>query len=156
MGKLVLTYRDYGTPGERSTAIFNGPDLTALSFDDEIALQSTLRDAVNAITLGELTKVTRVAVESPQPGAMPASPFAQRETKWLVRYSDTVTGDKATLEIPCADLTKLDPTARDKALMTDADVAAFVAAFEAYVLSPGTGTRGNTQVDELIFVGRNF
>jgi hypothetical protein len=155
MSKLVLTYRDYGTPGERSTAIFEGQDMTALNYDAEVTAQNTLRDAVNAITLGELAKVTRVAQESPQPGAMPASPFAQRESKWLVRYSDTVTGKKATLEIPCADLAKLDPNSQDRALMTDTDIAAFVTAFEAYVLSP-SGTLGNAQVDEIIFVGRKY
>lgn len=155
MGKLVLTYRDYGTPPERSTAQFVGADLTGATFDAQVTLQNTLRDATNAITLGELTNVSRVAVESPQPGADPASPFAQRELKWLIRYSDTVTGKKGTLEIPCADLAKLDPNSQDKALMTDTDVAAWVAAFEAYALSP-SGIAGQTQVDEIVFVGRNY
>jgi len=153
MGKLVLTYRDYGTTGERSTAIFEGVDFTALNFDAQVTAQNALRDAVNAITLGELTKVTRIAVESPQPGANPASPFAQRELKWLVRYRDDVTGKRATLEIPCADLAKLDPNNQDIADVTDTDIAAFIAAFEAYVLGP---SGNNAVVDQIVFVGRNF
>lgn len=153
MGKLVLTYRDYGTTGERSTAIFDGVDFTALNFDAQVTAQNALRDAVNAITLGELTKVTRIAVESPQPGANPASKFAQRELKWLVRYRDDVTGKRATLEIPCADLAKLDPNNQDIADVTDTDIAAFIAAFQAYVLGP---SGNNAVVDQIVFVGRNF
>lgn len=156
MGKYIMTYRDYGPVGERSTSIFKGPDLTAANFDAEKALQETLRDAVEAISLGTLVKAVTVVKEVPYPDTNPASPFAQRENKWLVRYTDTVTGDKASLEIPCADLALLDPNAGDKADMSDADVAAFVAAFEAYVLSPGSGTRGNTEVVEIVFVGRNY
>lgn len=153
MGKLVLTYRDYGPTGERSTAIFEGVDLTAGNFDAQVTEQNALRNAVNAITLGELTKVTRVAVESPQPGANPASPFAQRELKWLVRYHDDVTGKRATLEIPCADLAKLDPNNEDIADTSDADIAAFITAFEAYVLGP---SGNNAVVDQIVFVGRDF
>lgn len=153
MGKLVLTYRDHGTIGERSTVIFEGVDFTAVNFDAQVTAQNALRDAVNAITLGELTKVTRIAVESPQPGENPASPFAQRELKWLVRYHDDVTGKRATLEIPCADLAKLDPNNQDIADVTDTDIAAFIAAFEAYVLGP---SGNNAEVDQIVFVGRNF
>lgn len=155
MGKLNLRYRDYGEPGERSTVSFDGPDLTALNLDAEVVLQNALRDAVADITLGTLVNVERRASESPQPDTQPASQFAQRETKWLVRYRDTVTGDKAFVTLPCADLALLDASAEDKIDMTDADVIAFVAAFEAYVLSPGTGTRGNTEVYEIQHVGRN-
>lgn len=153
MGKLVLTYRDYGTTGERSTAIFEGADFTELNFAAQVAAQDALRDAVNAITLGELTKVTRVAVEATQPGENPASPFAQRELKWLVRYHDGVTGKRATLEIPCADLAKLDPDNQDVADTDDGDIAAFISAFEAYVLGP---SGNNAVVDQIVFVGRNF
>jgi hypothetical protein len=153
MGKLVLTYRDYGSVGERSTAIFEGVDMTAANFDAQTTLQNTLRDAVNGITLGELTRVARVAVESPQPGANPASPFAQRETKWLVRYHDSVTGKRYSLELPCADLALLSTSGDDVADMTDAAVIAFVNAFESYII---TGDGNAPEVDELRFVGRNF
>ncbi len=154
MAKLILTYRDYGEPGERSTVSAEGPDFTALNHDAEITLQNALRDAIDDITLGTRVNVQRVAQESPGLDTNPASPFAQRESKWLVRYRDTVTGKRATMELPCADLSKLLSSTPDKADLADADVAAFVAAFEAYVLSPGTGTRGDTEVYEIRFVGR--
>lgn len=156
MGKLTLTYRDYGTPGERSTAQFNGPDMTAVNFDAETALQVGLFMTLEAILIGTAVKAVTVVKEVPYPDNQPASAFAQRENKWLVRYKDTVTGDKASLELPTADLDLLDPTAEDRADMSNADIVAFVAAFEAYVLSPGTGTRGNTEVTEIVFVGRNY
>jgi hypothetical protein len=156
MAKLILTYRDYGVPGETSTAQFVGPDLTAVNFDAEVALQNALRDAVDGITLGTRINVQRIAQVSPAPNVQPASAFAQRESKWLVRYIDTVTGDKATHEIPTADLDLLDPTNGDKADMADPAVAAFVTAFENYALSPGSGTRGDTEVTEILFVGRRL
>lgn len=156
MGRMNLRFRDYGTPPEYSNATFVGPDLTSVNFDAEVALMDALRDATDGITIGTRVNRTIVAQEAPQPDTQPASAFAQRETKWLVRYSDTVTGDKATLTIPTADLDLLDANNGDKADMTDTSVTAFVTAFEAYVLSPGTGTRGNTQVDEILFVGRNY
>lgn len=157
MGKMTLTFRDYGEPGEKSTCQFPGPDMTSGNFDAELTLQNTLRDATQAIVLGTLSKRVSVAVESPQPDTQPASPFAQRETKWLVRYRNTLTGEKASLELPCADLQFLDGSTVDKADLTGPEMAAFVAAFEAYVLTPGTGVRDtNMEIYEIVHVGRNF
>lgn len=134
--KLTLTYRDYSEPEETGTAQFTGTTLTAANFDAQATLMNALRAATANITLGSLKKEARTAVETLSPGALPASAFAQRETKWLVRYRDDVTGEPFRLEIPCADLDLLDPAQKDKADLTGVEMAAFVVAFEAFQLSP--------------------
>lgn len=155
MGKLIVTFRDYGEPPERSAVQVAGPDMTAGNFAAEATLIDSLVAAIEGMSLGTKTKTSRVAVEAPYPETQPASPYAQRETKWLVRFRDTVTGEKGSLEIPCADLTLLDSTSQGKADMANASVAAFVSAYEAYALSPA-GVRGQVEIYEIVHVGRNI
>lgn len=151
MSKYIVSYRDYGTPGEVSAVTFNGADLTAANIVAQTADADALRLAMQELILGGVDKRQLVAWVNETKTA-PASAYAQRENKWLVRYHDNVTTAKQTLEIPTADLTKLDPTSNDKILRTDADVIAFIAAFEAFVLSAD----GNpVTVDDILYVGRN-
>ena len=157
MAKLILTYRDYNEPTiETSTAVFTGSDLTSLNFDAEETLMDSLKTAVEALSNGTLIKDERVAKVSPYPKTRPGTAYAQRENKWLVRYRDTVTGDIGRLELPVADLSLL--TGLDNGDFLDlsgTEAAAFVTAFNNYQLSPGSGTRGNTAVVSIQFVGRN-
>lgn len=151
MSKLVCTYKDYGIPGELSTVVFTGVDLTNLNIVAESAAADALRLAAEAITLGGIQKRALVAWEN-DTRVEPSDPFAQREMKWLVKYTDDVTSQKYQLEMPCADLQYLDPNNSDKALMTAGPVAAFVSAFEAFQKSPGDGNP--VTVNEILFVGR--
>lgn len=149
--RMTITLRDYSTPGELSTAAFSGDTLTAANFDAQALLMANLSGAVQDITLGTVKKVTRIALETVSAGALPASPFAQREVKWLVMYHDANTGAKQSLEIPTADLQFLQPGSSDEADLTATEMAAFVTAFEAYVKSAA----GNAVViDKVRFVGR--
>jgi hypothetical protein len=150
MGKYVITYRDYGTPGELSTVTFPGADLTDTNIVAETTAADVLRAAMEALIVGGIEQRTMVAWVNDTKIA-PTVPFAQRETKWLVKYHQTGSGDKHTLEIPTADLNYLDPNANDKILMTDTDVLAFIAAFEAYVKIDGSLA---VEVDEILFVSR--
>ena len=82
----------------------------------------------------------------------PTDQFAQRETKWRVDYTDTVSGKPYWFTIGTADLSLLSATDRGKADPLNADVQAFVTAAEAYVLSP----EGNAiNVEQIVHVGRN-
>lgn len=152
MAKYIVSVKDYDN--EAATASFPGTDLTAANFDAEVALMATLKTALEAITMGNTVKLTRVANVSPMEDVPASDKDAQRERKWLVRYHDSVTFEKATISLPCADLSFLDPANRGRAEMGDAaEVDAFVTAFEAYVQPPG----GNVAVvDEIIHVGRNI
>jgi len=150
MGKFVITYRDYGTPGELSTVTLPSTDINAANYDAQAAAADAVRTAMEAIMLGGVQSRSLVAWQN-DTAVAPTDPFAQRETKWLVRYHETASGAKHTLEIPCADLGYLDPNANDKILMTDPDVGDFIAAFEAYVKIGGSLA---VEVDEILFVGR--
>jgi len=83
---------------------------------------------------------------------------AQREEKALVRYYDTITFAKSTLEIPCVNMTKQNSNHPGFFYVkgdggTDPDWITFVAAFQAYV--PGAG--GNVcSISEILHVGRNI
>lgn len=150
MGKYVLTFRDFSR--EVSTAQFPGSDLTEANIVAELAAMATLLTNVQAVTLGNVIKLTRIASVSPQEDIPATDENSQRERKWLCRYHDSVTFEKATLEIPCANAAHLAEN-QDRAALGSAPWPAFKTAFEAYVSGPG----GNTPVlDEVILVGRNI
>lgn len=150
-GKYIITYKDFGTPGELSTVTFNTPDANAGNIAALITDGDVLRVAMQKIMIGGVQKRQLVAFVN-ETKVEPTNPFAQRETKWLVRYRDASSKNAYSLEIPCADLGKLDPDNSGKALMTDADVIEFKDAFEAYHRSP----EGNAaELIEIVHVGRN-
>jgi len=87
--------------------------------------------------------------------ALPTSPYAQRELKWLVTYSGNTSGKKFTIEIACPDVTDNVVPNTDLADLASTDWAAFVTAFEAYVKSPDNGTEAVTVLSARV-VGRNI
>lgn len=143
------TMSDYD--GESTIFRVNSAQLTAANIDAQIALNVALGVAIVGITRGTLQKIA-YGNEVVSPGVS-SDPLAQRENKWLIRYHDDTTGEAQRVELGTADLTKLDGNNRSYAEMGDgAEVDAFVAAFEAYVLSAA----GNAVVvDSIQFVGRN-
>ena len=151
-GHHIVPINDYNS--ERSTVTVRGVELTAANFDAQYTAFVQFYDALLGITLG-LRVGSKFGNDIPIVAAdTPASdPNAQRERKWLVRYSDATAMKNYKMEIPCADLSYLDPNNREYADLTDLDVAAFVTAFEAFVRSPD----GNTvTIDSIQHVGRNL
>ena len=149
-GRMNIRYEDYD--GEVSTVRVGVEELTALNFDAQVALGVTFMDTIAGITLGLKTGFQHMNDTKTVLG--PSSDVdAQRERKWLVQWHDGITFKRYTTEIPCADLAQLDPNDRGNANIGDAGVVdAFVAAWEAYVITPD----GNTAiVDEISHVGRN-
>lgn len=149
VGFVTLTYEDY--TGEVSPVRFLAQAMTAANHDAQVANAAALADAIATITRGLKTKVTQGNVNDILVGTND-DPEAQREEKWLGFYLDGTTGKEWRFELPCALMSKLDPNSRHQIDMTDADVIAFKAAFEAYVRSPD----GNTvTLQRMIHVGRN-
>jgi len=146
-----VSIRDYGK--EISTAGFRGTTLNAGNFVAQLALQATLLGTLADITLGEQAKTTVVAVETILSAAAPTSDLAQRETKWLVRYEDNTTHLVYNVEIPTADLAGHLLGNTDNADLANADIAAFIAAFEAYQVGP---TGNAVTVVDILHVGRNI
>ena len=146
--EVRLHYADYG--GEISGVRI---PIAAINVGNFAAMETkitTLAAAIDAIVLGLRVKTERLARIATFEQAMPASPFAQREVKWRVKYHRNTTFKKGSLEVPTADLAKLSPDSNERALMTDSDIAAFVAAFEAGVQAGGEAVT----IDDMYFVPR--
>ena len=84
--------------------------------------------------------------------SLPANQFAQRETKWLVTFTDDVNGRIGQFEIPTADLSLL-TVGSDQIDYTDQAVIDFIAAIDAN----GVSRDGNAiTVATIEHVGRNL
>jgi len=117
-------------------------------------LAADLFAAVDALTIGELTKQSMSLVIYDTP-AIPTSPYAQRELKWLVQYVGNASGKTFSVEIAAPDITDNVVENTDVADLGSADWVDFVGAFEAYVKSPDNGTEAVTVIGARL-VGRNI
>lgn len=145
MGKHVSRFTDYD--GERSSATIPVANDTG-----PIELQA-ITDALVGITIGTLGEVnfTQVDQLKADDNTRPVSPFAQRETKWLVTYQDSITGDLGQFEIPTADLLVLG--SGGEADPTNAAVIAFKAAVESELV---TRAGNSATIVSIKHVGRNI
>jgi len=115
---------------------------------------AALAGAVEDLTIGELTKqsMNLVILDTP---AIPTSPYAQREMKWLVSYVGDSSGKIFQVEIAAPDITDNVVPNTDTADLASTDWSAFVTAFESYVRSPDNGTETVTVLGARL-VGRNI
>jgi len=142
--------------GEKSRhTLYNGA-ITAASIAGFLTNFGAYRTALEGIILGNVTQEEWVGDRTALTEALPASNFAQRELKLLVRYVGDTSGGVHTLEIPTPDLASLTiAPGTDLVDLTDAGVmAAWVAAFETIARSPDDDTETVT-VLSIQFVGRN-
>jgi len=161
-----FTWKDFDK--ETSNWSFHTGAVTAVSLPGLLTQFGALRAALANITIGTITKEQQTVFETRLANAPPADPNAQRERKWLLTYEDNQPffdppvnaipnegfGRVITTEIPTADFTgtHLLPNT-DQANLADAEIAAFVAAYEAIARSPYGGT---VNVLGLTAVGRNL
>jgi len=157
---LSLTYNDYSN--EKSSFTLEIPLVTAANFAATATLVNNLVAAAVNIIGGTLNRRT-LSIPTPASGLVPADELAQREDKWLVGYTDITAelaagitnpyyGDRFWYTFATADLLNhLSPNS-DFADLDNAEVAAFVTAFEALAKSP---TGGAVEVNYIEFVGRN-
>jgi hypothetical protein len=147
---LILGYKDYGD--EASTVTVPGTVVADLAVGNPLWV--ALKAAVEGVMIDPvLQREARVAYDIIPTDLGATNALAQRECKWLVRGVDSVTGTRHKLEIPQADLTKLDPANKGKLLITSGVGAALVAALEDIWMSTETGNL--ITVVEVIHVGRN-
>lgn len=167
MGDYSVSIRDRSR--ELSNVRINIGTVTGATLPGYLTTTGALRAAIEGISTGVAAKDEMKVFSNKLSNAVPASPFAQREIKWLVRYSDdTEFFDAPTnsihnegyglihnLEIPCANLGLTDvlQANSDFADLTHPAMAAFVDAFEAVALSPANGA---VKVVSIEFVGRNL
>lgn len=147
--QFILSYRDHD--GEVSSASFRGATLNAGNYAAQDALRTTLQAATNAIVIGQAASEKVVAVDETISGLKASNAFAQRETKWLVKYTDA-NGAMYSLEIPSANLAYL-VAGNGLADLAGTEMAAFVDAFEAFVVNPAGAA---VTIVEIQHVGRNI
>jgi hypothetical protein len=134
LGQYVLSFKDFSKETGRTR--LNMDALTAGNFVAQNALLDTLQSAILGITLGSLSTDERISQITTVNSTPPTDENAQRERKWLVAYKDTVSEAIYRNEIPTAALTGNLQAGSDEANLAATDMATFVAAFEAVVVSP--------------------
>jgi len=110
--------------------------------------------AIEDLSIGELTKQAMNLIIYDTP-AIPTSPYAQRELKWLVQYQGDSSGKLYSIEIAAPDVTDNVVVNTDVADLASTDWAAFVTAFESYARAPDNGTETVTVIGARL-VGRNI
>lgn len=150
--EVQYQFEDYSE--ERSSVRLSVVQLTAGNIAATEGQLTALETAMLGITLGELRQESVIWRRDEVSVAPVVSALAQREIKWLVRYHDTVTGKKYRAEIPTADLNGRLVANTDLADNNNAQVAAFITAFQAVVRDPDTGLN-TVLIDSIQFVGRN-
>ncbi len=135
-GKMVLTYADYG--GEKSSFQVPTLDWSAANFDANNTLVDNLVNAVDALTVGLEVRQLRSHTESGSGSGQSSNVNAHRELKWLITFTDDVTGVNYQREIPCPLLSAatLLQDIGGNANVGDTLWTDFITAFEAVVESP--------------------
>jgi len=152
LGLFSMSVKDYSK--ETSNFRLNIPlvdDSNIVAVNGQLA---TLRLATEAIELGNTVKDLRSWVNIALDPTPPTDKAAQRESKWLVSYIDTVTFDVYRCEIPCADSSLLiGQSDTINAVNFTGVVDTFRDAFEAVIVSKN----GNAvTVQSLQFVGKRL
>lgn len=159
-GGVTYTLLDYDRE-TGSTNIQTGA-VTAVSLPGLLTQIGNLRTAIAGITRGTISGESLYAFRTKLSNTPPADPLAQREAVWVVHYEDVTAffddpvnsipnegfGKNFTVAIPTADYsgTHLLANSAD-ADLTDADIAAFVTAFEAMARSPYGGEVNVTRIE---------
>lgn len=147
----VIGMRDYSR--EIGHSNINIVDITAGNLAAQQALLTTLGTEVLDVTRGILAEVEIQAI-TPGTSILPTLEEAQIEKTWLILYVDTQAfldpgpdtvpnpgwGKTFQAHLPTAVYTDHLLPASDFADLAETDIAAFVAAFEALVVSPYGGT----------------
>jgi hypothetical protein len=150
-----LQFRDWSD--ELSTVQVHITPITVVTIVAELVIIAALRTAIEGITIGVASRDKIIMDDTIISAARPASPLAQREVKWLVRYHGVDNNKKWTCEIPTADLSLagvLVPGS-DFADLTVSPMSDFVTAFQTAVRPPDSDT-SLVVVDSVQFVGRNI
>jgi len=148
----TFTINDYSN--EKSTFGLTSITANAGNLAAQQTAAAALAGAVEDLTIGELVKQVQTLVILDTP-AIPTSPYAQRELKWLVSYVGDSSGKVFQCEIAAPDITDNVVANSDQADLASTDWAAFVTAFESYVRSPDNGTETVTVLGARL-VGRNI
>lgn len=166
--RASITMKDYSK--ESSTTQVWVQDVGAGNYASVTQDIDEIKDAFATVSLGAIQSAG-FRKEFPETGGFPASPAAQRESKWVITMQDTTQYldagstianprylDYFGFEIPCADTSLLAPNS-DLMDVTNQTVIDFIAAIEANVRSPWNHSAAVTPTQIFVegrFVGRNI
>lgn len=101
-GEVVFTFKDYAN--KSSTISFTTDDVNAGNIAAITSLNGALQTALEGVTLGNIATRRFLADAAVVTPGLPAAPAAQRKLKWLLRLTDSVTGELVFRELPTADV----------------------------------------------------
>lgn len=169
MGNGSYNFTVVDRSAEKSNVGITIGTVTAITLPGYLTSTGAFKTATEAIMLGTVAKDELKAFSNQLSTTVPSSPWANRETKFLVRYRDNTEyfdaptnsiqnegfGRIHNLEIPCAklDLTGLLLPNSDFVNLAQTQIAAWITAFEAVALSPSNGA---VKVVSIEIVGRNI
>lgn len=131
-----------------------GP-ITALTIADALADMGDLSTAIDGIILGERQKEGWIGDDTVLTNDPASNEFAQVELAWLVTYRGTVSNKLFQVTIATADPANGHRLPnQDIADLANADMAAFVAAFETLARTPDDPNE-TVEVVRIQLVGRN-
>lgn len=159
-GELAVGFLDYSD--ERSVSSVHTGNVTAVSLPGLLTNIAAYITAIDAITIGTLTFDSLQAYRTARGVTPPTDVNAQRERLWRVFYVDNLPffddpinaipnagfGKPFHFDVPTAHfgLVGVFPINSDLALLTQAQIAAFVTAFQAMARSPYGGTVTVTKI----------
>jgi len=130
--RVTFSGLDYSLEGTSSSLYM--ADLTAGNFAAQAVAIGGIQTAIQGVSLIAYDGQAYPAMVEARENVAPASQYAQRESKWLVRYVDDVNDQKGDFEIGGADLTLL-VAGTDIMDISGGAGAALVAALELSALS---------------------
>lgn len=161
-GTFGVTIRDRSD--EMSSLNITIGEVTAGTLPGLLTATGALEDAIEDIILGNIATDRMEVYNNTVNNVRPTSPYANRETKFLVRYRDNQAafgavpnegfGKVFTVSIatPNLALSGLLTPGSDFVNLAQTEIAAFVTAFEGVARSPYQGT---VTVESIEIVGRN-
>jgi hypothetical protein len=148
--KYTRGWLDYGK--EYSSMSVFMADVVEADYAETLTAISVFSASLDAITLGNPARESFKVIDDEISKLPAGGAFAQRETKWMVRYVDATTGKAHTCEIPTADLALLVPNTEMMNISSGAG-ATFKAQFELLVK---TEEGNDVTVTEVEYVSRDL
>jgi len=139
---------------EVSTFRFNFGAITAVSIPGFLTNFGSLRTALGNIITGTIQKEAWTGDSTVLSNVPPIDTNAQVELKFLVSYEGDTSKKKFRHEVPTPDTSKI-IAGSDQVDMSDADIAAYVTAFETIARSPDSDTETVTILDMRLVGRRN-
>lgn len=146
-----VTFSGLDKSGEGTNFSTHFPTLSAANFDAQETARLAVQTAIQGVSLIDFEGLSYTGIDAPRETDLPASPYAQREAKWLVTMADG-SGNLYQFEIGGPDLTLLGSDGATMDVSAGAGLA-LVGALEANVV---TKTGASLTFVSAVHVGRNI